>query len=353
MWVGMSGNTTEPFEISIVIATNPQTDVVELVEATVFGTDGLQYQRLNVRRQLDRFNDPTYFHAMAGEQLVGVYVLDRRDLLIDGKPHTGYYRGVLAVKTSWQGRGAGRQMTAAARTWLADKVVDKPVVSYGCIDKGNTRSLTLLNKAGATAGPALSMYMMYRQWPAERCELIELNESHQSSLKQLADAVYGVCTARDVTASPLPGFALEDAQGIVISARVAKSAFRITRMSAAATWCTSLFVKPFSVARKRFDPENFRYVAFSDVLIRPGSEALWRDFVSTVLANYNYHFGALYIDPNSALFSQLRKATRFSHLLHSSQGSIQVLWQCFPDACDIDLPSEAADASVHLWPVDA
>lgn len=353
------GNSVQPLSISIAIDTQPQSGVVDLVESTVFGTDGLQYQRQDVRSQLDRFNAPTYFHAMVDGDLVGVYVLDRRDLLVEGRAATGYYRGVLAVASSWQQRGVGKRMTAAAMTWLAHEAHDVPVVSYGCIDQANTRSLRLLQGAGATVGPALTMYMMYRQWPKVRCDLVafneceDLGESYSAPLNELAGIVYGDCNVRDVSPSRLKGFALHDENGLAISARVAPTRFRIIRMDAIAKWCTLLFVKPFSAARKRFDPDNFRYISFSNVLIRPGCEYLWPDFVSTVLARHNCHFGAIYVDPQSNFFTQLNKPFKIARLFHSSEGSIKVVWQGFGGDPTAFGSRDGSRSVLHVWPIDA
>ena len=91
--------TASPDVIDVVIEidSQPMSGVVALVESTTFGSDGLRYQRLNVQAQLERFNAPVYFHALADDELCGVYVLDKRALLIDDQRVGAYYRGVLAV----------------------------------------------------------------------------------------------------------------------------------------------------------------------------------------------------------------------------------------------------------------
>jgi len=198
------------------------------------------------------------------------------------------------------------------------------------------------------------MYMMYRQWPRETCQLEPIGEKHADNLAQLTNSVYGKCRLRDISPSRLPGFVLEDDDGIAVSARVSLTHFRIVSMGAAATWSTRLFVRPFAPARKRFDPDAFRYVSFSDVLIRPGSENQWPRFVSTVLAKYGCHFGALYVDPASELFALLQSSSRFSRWLHSSKGSIQLVMQVLPSRVSgSQLTDDKFSSGVYLWPVDA
>ena len=315
---------------TISIDSTYHTDVPALVESVDFGSDGLRYRRLDVRSQLERFNSPVWFHAMSNERIAGVYVLDRRDLLLHGKQVTGYYRGVLAVGSHWQGQGVGRQLVQSAKQWMASQVQDsqmqdKSIISYGCIDQSNTRSLQLLRSSGAATGPALSMYMMYRQWPRKTCELETMSDTHSHDLALLADRVYGKCVLRDVTPSRLPGFVLKDEHGVAVSARVCMAGFRIVSMSKAATWCTHLFVHPFAPARKRFDPDAFHYVSFSNVLIRSGSESLWPRFVSAVLARHAVHFGTVYPNPRSAQFRTTLRFRLLDRVCHSSSGSIHTM----------------------------
>jgi GNAT superfamily N-acetyltransferase len=352
MWGGMNSSTAIN-ELVVQSGKQALADTASLIENTEFGSDGLAYKRLNVQAQLNRFNDPTYFHASLDGELVGCYVLDRRDLIIKGKQIKGYYRGVLAVTRHMQGRGIGKQLTESAGRWLQEQAGDSPLLSFGCIDQSNKRSLHVLKSAGAMPGPSLSMYMMYRQWPALRCELVTEDAANARHCAELADEVYADCQIRDVSKSRLPLLLLRDKRGIAVSARIAETAFHITNMAALGRWSTRLFVTPFAAARKRFNPEHFRYVSFSDVYIRVGCESLWHDFVSSVLARHNCHSGAIFVDPRSRLYRQLQKANYLTRFIHSNKGSIRVLTQVFNDNGELQNSLDDEQAAVHLWPIDA
>ena len=343
----------DPIEVVIEIDSQPMPGVVALVEATTFGSDGLRYQRLNVQAQLDRFNAPVYFHALLDDELCGIYVLDKRSLLIDGQTVTAYYRGVLAVAMPLQGQGIGKRLTQSASQWLSAQAQTSPLVSYGCIDQSNTRSLQVLSATGAESGAALSMYMMYRQWPRKRCDLQPLSAVHDEQLQEFKNKLYADCRVRDVSTSKLPGFLINDDAGIAISARVTTTSFKIMQMSPFARWSTRLFVRPFPPARKRFNPDCFRYVSFNDVCIRPGCESCWSDFVSSVLAKHECHFGAVYVDPRSRLFYQLQGANPMTRFMHSTQGSICVVSKAYNDPDDLHQHLLNVTSPVSLWPVDA
>lgn len=379
--------------IDIQISEHPHDRLVSLVEATVFGSGDLQYRRLGVKAQLERFSKPAFFHAIDAEgKLVGVYILDERDLSVAGRLVKGYYRGVLAVDESHQGQGIGRLLVVKARQWAAENrgVAKKntvsaseisengdsnhaasvntfnkntaqiiasndechEVLSFGCIDKSNRRSLALLQSSGAYVAATLTKHTMYRQFPSVCCSLTRLKKKHVIDSNNLDAELYADCLVKDITRDCLAPLALIDGQGIAISARVFPSAFNIIQMGPAASLVTQWFVKPFPTANKRFNPENFTYVSFSDILIRQGCERLWSRFVSTVLSEHNCHIGIAYVDPSSQLFVRLQKTSVLSRFMRPGQGSINVVLQTH----DLDAVNDAKlrrnAMPVKLYPID-
>ena len=338
--------------LSISVGNDAHADMVGAIQRVSFGSDGLRYQRLDVHAQLQRFASPVFLHAMVKGELAGSYVLDKRQLLVDHQPVTGYYRGLLSVDKRWQGKGIGQALASAASGWMAETAGSDPMLSYGCIDKSNLRSLNLLKAHGGSVAGSLSMYMMYHQWPEQRCDLTALQEVDARQLHAMTESMYGHYGIRDISDSAQPGFALMDADGIVISARITDTSFRITHMGGFARWITRCLVTPFAVARKRFNPDCFRYIGLSAVLVRPGSEALWPRFVSSVLATQQCHFAAVYVDPGSTLFNTLQKASGLSRFVHGKQGDICVVLQTHGHTEQARL-SQSAGKGIHLWPVDS
>jgi len=339
--------------ITVELSSHAASGVVDLVESITFGSDGLRYRRLDVRSQLARFIEPCFFHAYIKDELAGVYVLDKRQLLIQKQPVNAFYRGVLAVAEHWQGTGVGAKLVEAAKRWMDVQSEADTVFSYGCIDESNHRSLNLLKRSGATVGPLLSMYVMYRQWPSATKELQDLDDVSSQEVLRLLLEQNSDCSIQDVSKSPLPGFVLQDEKGIVMSARVTTSRFCIMQMGLAARLGVKLFVNPSAAARRRFDPHNFTYLSLSNVFIRRGCESQWRGFLGALLARHDCHFAAIYITTNSALFHRLQKANTFTRFLYSNKGSIRLVCSAYGQHAKTMLDASVSDDPMHLWPVDA
>lgn len=319
--------------------------LIQLIESTTFGTDGLRYQRLNVKDQLSRLNDPEYFSAWQDNTLVGSYIIDRRDLALDNRPCQGYYRGALSVAESWQGRGVATALTQRAIEW--QNTCNTPSLSYGFIDSANSRSLAVLNKHDTVCAGHLAMFMTYRQWPKPRCELVELDTTprNPSEHKSTQTNYY----VQDITPVKQPALALIHRQKAVISAQVSRTAFRIKSMSKFADWATKLCVSPWPPARRRFNPENFQYVSLANLMIRQGYESCWSDFVSSVMAEHNVHFAVVYLDTRAGTFKRLRESQPLGKLLHSSRGNIKIV-ACYSDGAT---QPTRPDLPWHVWPIDA
>jgi len=302
-------------------------DLPALVESVTFGTAGLRYRRLGAAVQIARLNDPTFVVARRDGLLVGACVLDRRALLLDGKPTIGIYRGLLCVAPSALGQGIGRRLAAAARAGIETvaRDTDSPLLSWGCIDADNHASLSLLASEGARDAGGLAMFMTYRQWPRERVRLHALADGREPREADALSASQGDCLVRDITPSRLPGLALVDDDGLRVSARVAVSGYRIESMGPALDALVRRGVLPFAPARRRFDPSAFRYVRFSDVTLRAGDEGAWSDFVSGVLARHDAHFGMTFVDPSSALHARLRRVGPFGRLVHGTDAPIRLM----------------------------
>ncbi len=341
-----------PFGFTVSVDEQAHDQLPKLVESVTFGADGLLYRRLDVALQLQRFNQPVFFHALIDDQLVGAYVLDKRDLLVFNQAVTAYYRGVLAVSEAYQRLGIGKSLALAALAWIEKQPSESTMLSYGCIDKNNVRSLQLLKTMGAVEVAGLSMYMMYKQWPKPLNDVQRLDELSQEQWNELQMATNNDYQLRDISRPKSPVFVLKDTDGAVIFASASVTRFSIRHMGAAARWCTRLFVTPFAAARRRFNPIKFSYVSFSAVSIRAGSEKLWPQFVSSILYEHQCHFAVVYVDPQSHLFAQLQSSGWLNRWVHSSQDNISILMHTA--TADSDLVKLANSRTIMgVWPVDS
>lgn len=321
------------------------TDEIQcFIESVVFGHSGVRYQRLDVPKQCSRFNAPTVLCLRQGSELIGTYVLDPRDCLVNNEPALGIYRGLLCVHPDHQGKGASTalidQSIDLIKQWAQSS--DLAVFSYGCIESNNTPSLRLLSNAGCDAIGHLQAQLLYRQWPKSVVELKELSAeiASESSLMDISIGLW------DVTNRPSSRLALSDAEGVKISANAVKTGLKMQTLGAFNDAVVRWFVKPFPFARRRFNPDSFQYIALSQVYVRPGCEGDWQDYVSSIMARYGLHYVQLIGDPNSTVLQQLQT----HRVIDAEKGSrIDVMFRAENKKATV---LSAQSPSIQLYPVD-
>jgi len=310
--------------VSRLIPSVPQSDVaitpfapdgVEgLLEDIVFGTSGLRYRRRQVAEQLMRFNDPTFIALRVADTLAGVYVLDKRQLICGNRPALGLYRGLLSVAENYQGKGIGKQLGEAAAAWINETASDatQPTLTFGFVEADNTRSRNMLHGFGHRAISEQVARLIYRQNPSLERPLTSISEIDANLELIGLELTHADCSLRDITSSPLPGYAITDSDGLRISARVSPVEIAPQTLGRAADWMVRLLVTPFAPARKRFDPRAFRYLKLTSIVLRPGCEADWHPFVGSLLHQYGLHFASVQLDVNSALLTRLQRIRGFT-----------------------------------------
>ena len=103
-------------------------------------------------------------------------------------------------------------------------------------------------------------------------------------------------------------------------------------------------------ARRRYDPQNFRYLRLADVVIRPGETSVWRDFLSTLLARHDAHMAMFMLDPESQAYSLLHEAGLLGRFAANTRQHIEVMaqaWNTSPGTID-----SIAKQPLAIGPVD-
>jgi len=319
--------TSDLRHLELCVADTAPAGIERLLESVVFGTSGLRYQRRQVRGQLERFNKPVFISLQSTNELVGVYVLDQRQLCFRDQPILGIYRGMLSVASDFQGRGLGKQLGHIATAWM-EEIADKegcPVLTFGFVEASNTRSNNLLKSLDHQVLGQQDVFLVYRQNPQQEIMLTPFTTTAFGVESVGLELTHADCLLRDITPSSLPGFAVTDQHGVRVSARVAIIEIAPQSLGKTADWMVRLLVRPFAPARKRFDGRVFRFLKLTDLVLRPGCEDDWQPFVSSLLHQHNMYFASVQLATDSALLTRLQRLRAFSPWLQPAAQQVQIL----------------------------
>jgi GNAT superfamily N-acetyltransferase len=339
-------------KLSLTVTTRCSPEFIEHLAGARFGSAGIRYRRLGIAEQIERLPAPLFVELRCGGQLAGTYALATTPLRIGDDAGVGVYRGLLTVTDAFRRRGLGHWLVENTLEWVADiaRRADLPVVSWGCIESANRRSLDLLRTLGAMPLGSLRSTLIYRQWPRARVELEKLSQAEIVGLKEERLQSLSDCAVLCETAGRDDYLACRVDGEIVAGARV-----RITRLrfdTLGGRWDTLYrhMLRYAPPARKRFDPENFTYVRFSDILFKPRHGRVWKDFASSVMHAYGTHMGLFILDPRSALYSRLEQGGVLGRFGRATGQTLEVVGQAWN--CDPELGPRLKTAPLAVGPLD-
>ena len=320
------------------------------LERTEFGSSGLRYRRLGLEAQLARLPDPVFLELHKHDALLGTYAVSRSQVTVGNEVAEGLYRCLLTLEPSVRGGGHGQWFVSRVLAWLQQcaGAIDRPAISWGCIERRNERSLNLLSSLGARRLGSLESVMAYRQWPREAVEANVIED--KQSVEEAFLETHRDCGLSRVGSADTPFYAVAGDARIDAGARATMTAISLTRSGSFGERLFDALMRSVPAARRRYDPQNFRYLRLADVVIRPGKTSLWRDFLSTLLARHDAHMAMFMLDPQSRAYSLLRETGLLGRFAASTRQHIEVMaqgWNFPPGKVD-----EMAGQPIAIGPVD-
>lgn len=312
---------------------------VDQLEQTWFGSGGLRYRRLDIAGQLSRLVDPLYLELYREQSLVGTYALSSRIVHAGSVDIVGFYRGLLTISEDAAGQGLGRLLASRTLDWLGSQAVSHgaPVISWGCIERNNVRSLGLLASLGAEEVATLESMTVYRQWPRRKVRVDRIDDPTQATLREAIVETAADCGVLAKPVSPGAYFAVTDDKQILAGARAVVTRVDMERIGGLWDFMHEYLFRHVPAARRRFDPRNFTYLRLSDLIVREEAAALWPDFITTLMAEHGVHMAMLVLDPRSAAARWLAQAGVFGRFAAATRQELAVLvtgWQLDTELLD-------------------
>ncbi len=317
----------EKQDLKLEVSSSPNAAFVALLERTRFGTAGLRYRRLDVAGQLAALPRPLFVSLRRANELVGTYALARVPIHTAAQSYEGIYRGALSVDEGSQGQGFGRFMVTRTLAWLGDMARDagSTVISYGCIERANERSLALLASLGARRLGTLRTQLVYRQWPRAKLKLLRLDAQKDPWVVDMQQAADADCALRLGAQATGSFFACSDGKGVAAAAFARLIRLDFDRLGQPWDGLYDYLLAHIGPARRRFDPRNFTYLKLDSPVVGNDDASLWPDFLSTLMAEFGTHMAMLTLDPARPVNRLLEEAGVFSRFSRATQQQLAVM----------------------------
>ncbi|MEL7450536.1 MAG: GNAT family N-acetyltransferase [Pseudomonadota bacterium] len=317
----------EKRDLTLEVSPSPSAAFVALLERTRFGTAGLRYRRLDVAGQLAALPRPLFVSLRRADEIVGTYALARMPIHTAAQTYEGIYRGALSVDEGSQGQGLGRFMVTRTLAWLGDVARDtgRTLISYGCIERTNERSLALLKSLGARQLGTLRTQLVYRQWPRAKVKLLRLDAQADPWVGDMQQAADADCALRLGAQAKGSFFACSDGKGVAAAAFARLIRLDFDRIGQPWDALYDYLLAHIGPARRRFDPHNFTYLKLDSPVVGNDDASMWPDFISTLMAEFGTHMAMITLDPARPAYRLLEQAGVFSGFSRATQQHLAVM----------------------------
>ncbi len=279
---------------------------VDLLKRTRYGAHGIRYQHTGQEEKISQLRNPTFFHLLEGDELIGIYCLDERQIDSSVSRVKAFYGRYLAIDDTQKGRGHGRLLKREAVRYV-ERTCDQPYVLYSYIEEKNTRSLSISQQEGFQSAAILKTYVFRRYSPEIDSRFERLAPSETTGLLSLLESYYKAHTFKTFAniGYQTNYFALKEAGEVIAGIQANPVCWRFQQMPGLSGWVMMNLLPMLSATRRFFNPAQYAFVVLEGLYLKKGREDILSVLLESVLAHFQLHSALWQIDEKDPIISLL------------------------------------------------
>jgi hypothetical protein len=332
-------------------------DIVRLLEKAVLGSEkGMRYSMQNIGERIKNYGDSLSFMALYKKgKLAGAVGLCRRKTLNCGTPIESTYLRYLAISSTFQApASAGRHAERLTHTEESFKHKlfsmfsqpgsvpgkgspdNEPHINYAYVESRNERSRNLVHQAGYEYIRSFLTLAFSRFNPSPRHDVTKLSPQEEPAMGALLREYYsGYCFYNDEFSFFNHGYyVLRQNNEIIAGVCAIPTSYMVVNVPGVWGWVMMKVFPKTPYFRRLFRPGEFRYLVFSAVYCRKGSEHLLPDLFEAVCAGEGYNTALTWLDDHSELYESLRTNRRMGVLNRILNAKPGLVYALFPNITD-------------------
>jgi RimJ/RimL family protein N-acetyltransferase len=299
-------------DLQIVVRKVADPAAITLLKHTVYGTNGIRYQHTGQEDKLGQLHNPFFFHLLRNQDLIGIYCLDERKIILPNEGVVrGFYGRYLSIAENEQGQGYGHLLKVEAVHYI-EKQSGPPVVFYSYIEEKNLRSLRISRAEGFRSVATLKTFVFRRFSPRKDFRFSRLIASNQDSLLKKLSHFYTNYAFKTFARINYQTnyFVLKEGDELIAGVQANPVCWKFLAMPAFSGWAMMTILPLSPVTRRFFNPANYQFLALEGIYYKAGREDEFSVLLESVLAHFGYHSALLQIDtkdPLNALLTDAKK----------------------------------------------
>ncbi len=300
--------------------------VENLLEDTVWGAKGFKYNQLHAKERIHELKHPYHFSLNHGNRLLGNITLDHRLAQVGTKEVNAYYIRYFAFRKQIQAKQEAQKVRTKAgklkslllkqmASCPADEVVNynentnSPGVTYGFVDGKNARSFNQGGEFGFQTIRYFKPVVFFRDKPQAFKGVRVITPREKPLIKQLVSSSYKNHSL--VHFSYLfheNNYHILEYKGeIFAGCQVHKHHWKVSGLMGNVIDPLLFPLLRKTGMKKFFNPEDFCFLSFDHLLVKPGFEHVFFGLFESLLAKFNAHMAMIPLDAEDPMQQHLNK----------------------------------------------
>ena len=314
--------------LAITLSDQPSTEIIDLLQRTVWGSRNLRYRILDVEEKLSQLAGPNYLALKIDDRLASVCVLNRRpSRLLDIGVDTFHFV-MLATEPDLAHQGWATQLVEHAVAFCRENLAE-PGIAYAYIESTTEYSLQISKSFDREYEATIPLTLFSRFRPSDDPRVTRLDSGERDAVVMRLSNLYTDHLFADFENS----VAADQYHMICEKGQIVAGVQTQTlswSMESLPGWFGPLMLRliPHVPLRFPIDPINLHFLRFSNLLVEPGSEHHLVRLLEAMLARYEASVGLMLLDERSDVFRRLKKYGRSGFLRYAFKGNATAICGC-------------------------
>ena len=285
--------------------------MIQLLDATTWGTDGAVFDHLDTRKKILSIPDPTVIYMTDAQGLVAMAVLCRNRVSSGDTARKSYFIRYFAAHPRIQGQGIIKTFAEKVMGLLRDEEAD-PCIFFATIENGNRRSYRTTVRAGYEQIATLKTINFSRLSPKPKAIRRIEDREEQGRLRALLEKTYhGHAFVQFTRLFQDDGyFVLERDGQLLAGAQVLENRWALKSMGGWSGWLVVNVLPRLPFVSRVFNPRRFNFLSFEALYCHDGRIEYVYELLEGLLARFQLHLPLFWLDERSPLYQEIGRTEK-------------------------------------------
>ena len=314
--------------LAITLSDQPSTEMIDLLQRTVWGSQNLRYRILDVEAKLRQLVGPDYLALEIDNRLASVCVLNRRSSqLLDIGVDTFHFV-MLATEPDLANQGLATQLVEQAVAFCRETLTE-PGIAYAYIESTTDYSLQISESFDREYEATIPLTLFSRFRPSDDPRVTRLDSGERDAVVLRLSDLYADHLFADFTNSVIADQYHVICENGQIVAGVQTQTLSWSMESLPGRFGPLILrLIPHVPLRYPINPANLHFLRFSNLLVEPGNEHHLVRLLEAMLARYEASVGLMLLDERSDVFKRLKEQGQSGLLRYAFKGNATAVCGC-------------------------